>query len=157
MKRILLGDRSQWAGGGLDLWVSKPGHDVRYANYGNLMLGGNTGISQVLHSEYLMVGAPPAFAHGITHYINLPPQFAGLSNLVVIGRFEIRDGNPGNAISFSLFDETQFVRGAFRLVNGQVEARHYPIAVAGNNPTYGHPNTPRSLWCGYTVYRASMS
>lgn len=141
---VLLGDRGA---GQLDVWVSHPGWDVRTAPYGRLLLGGSTGVNQIMAAGETLLHPGPSLSGG-QYFVAAPPEIAGLSNLLVWGQLY---ATVNGAVDYSHHFEPNHVNhGAFAVFGGSVYAFSFLSSA------YGAPATPAQLWASWAVFRAGF-
>lgn len=145
MDRVILGQRH----GQYDLWVSKPGVDVKYAVHGQLLLGGNTGVNQILASGVNQLAGPPSFTGPQDYAVSLPASLAGMTDLLVWGQLYRVDGGGGVSVFTQSYQYGGFNHGAFRVVGGSLIVSSFVAT------TYGTPQNPTSLWCQWAIFRAA--
>lgn len=123
MKRILLGDRSSFpAGGGVDLWVSKPGNDVTAAAPGQLLLGGGVGIYQIIASGKTLIAS--GNVSGGTYLINLPAEVPAVADLFCWAQVYHTSG--GNVNYSYRYMTNNINHAAFRVLSTrQLQVRHF--------------------------------
>jgi len=143
MDRIILGDR----GGVMDAWVSKPGIDVNSAGIGQLLLGNNRGVHQVMASGRNKLAGPPTFGGPADYTITLPAALAGLNNLWVWGEFYRLDVNT-NTVNFgSQYQANLWNDGAFKVTSGNLIASSFNNIIIGSGPN------PVELWATWLIFR----
>jgi hypothetical protein len=141
--RIILGDR----GGVLDAWVSKPGIDVNSAGIGQLLLGNNRGVHQVMAGGRTKLAGPPTISGPTDYTITLPGIFAGLNNLWVWGELYRIDTNTGTINFGAQYQAGNYNDGAFKVTSGNLIVSSFLTSTIGSGPN------PVELWANWMIFR----
>lgn len=142
--RLQFGSRD----GVFDFWVSRPGIDVRFAQPGQLLLGGGTGVNQVMAAgRTLMHGGPAISAGQRTVQVGLP-GLAAYSNLLVHGQIYRVDSNTGQSNWGAQYQFNGLHHGSFRVIGGVLHITTF------NNATLGGPSTPIQQWASWAIFKA---
>lgn len=145
MRRVLLGDRSSFpAGGGYDLWVSKPGNDVTTAGPGQLLLGGGVGIYQIIASGSALLRSGNVNGPQ-TYLIDLPSEVPAVADLFCIGQVYHTSG--GNVNYSNRYMTNSINHASFRVLSTrQLQVRHFL------NLTFSGIN----LYCDWAIFNGKI-